>query len=103
MGGHVSVAGPRLLWRENGVVQGCMLRRRPCLMRDICLGVSPHLTMRDPCSAAQEERNLVIYVSRAAEPTRNVSNEQQLLGTIRVGGDGWVGCKGKVGCGERGW
>lgn len=60
-------------------------------MRDSCLSVSPHLTMRDPCPAAQEERNLVIYVSRAAEPTRNVSNEQQLLGTIRVGGYG-LGC-----------
>jgi hypothetical protein len=32
----------------------------------------------------QEERSLVIYVSREGEPTRRVSNEQQLLGTIQV-------------------
>jgi hypothetical protein len=32
----------------------------------------------------QEERRLVVYVSREGEPTRSVSNEEALLGTIGV-------------------
>lgn len=34
----------------------------------------------------QEERQLVVYVSREGEPSRRVSNEQQLLGAIQVRG-----------------
>ena len=33
----------------------------------------------------QEERRLLVYVSRNGEPTRSVSNEKELLGRIQAG------------------